>query len=779
MKVLQVHSGNLYGGVETTLLAQTLHESADVNMQMSVALCFSGRLSSELAQGGSSVHWLNEVRVRNPLSIGRARRRFRALLRRNSFDLVVAHSCWSQAIFGPVVKEFGLPLVFWLHDLASGRHWLERWASRTRPDFVFCNSALTERTLPNLYRGVASRVINPPHYLPRIGRRTNRGDVRKELRTPDDAVVIIQVSRMEAWKGHSFHLQALSRLKQSPQWMAWLVGGAQRPHELRYLNELQKQSVRLGVAERVRFVGQRSDVPSLLGAADIYCQPNSGPEPFGLSFIEALFAGLPVVTTAIGGALEIMNPSDAILVPPDSLRDLTAGLQSLIENPSLRSRLSDAGYKRVAANFDSTKQIKVLHKEFLNIISVHKGVSRKIAGVTKKRVRSKETIRNTHLGKTHQSAPLRILHIHSGNLYGGTETSLIKQIRHRDPRQKMEFSFALCFEGEFSRQLSDAGAQVFWMNKVRMRNPITIQKARRRLRRILERERFDLVVTHSTWSQAIFGPVVRAADVHLVFYLRYFIKEIRLLERLARRIKPDLVISNSHFNASALPRLYPDVRSEVVYHPLISSDVSFSSAERKAVLAEQKTPEGKVVIIQVSRMENWKGQVVHLEALGRLKDISDWVCWQVGGAQSSDEERYADRLKEIASRLGILDRVRFLGQRYDVPRLLAAANIYCQPNLEPEPFGNTFIEAMIMSLPVIASNLGAAPELIDESCGLLVPSDDARALSSSMERLITDSTLRARLGAGGHLRARKLCDFATQMNKLHEVFAGLLAEVAT
>ena len=66
----------------------------------------------------------------------------------------------------------------------------------------------------------------------------------------------------------------------------------------------------------MRWLGQRRDVPELLAAADIYCQPNVGAEPFGIVFVEALYTGLPVVTTALGGALEIIDASCGVLVPP-------------------------------------------------------------------------------------------------------------------------------------------------------------------------------------------------------------------------------------------------------------------------------------------------------------------------------------------------------------------------------------------------------------------------------------------------------------------------------
>src|ERR1700674_4123446 len=148
---------------------------------------------------------------------------------------------------------------------------------------------------------------------------------------------------MEEWKGHRLHLKALARLAGVPGWTCWMVGGAQRPHEVRYLEALRAESVALGIGPRVNFLGQRSDGARLLAAADIHCQPNTGPEPFGITFIEALYAGLPVVTTAIGGALEIVDGSCGMLVQRDDPATLAVALRELIENCELRARLGAAG----------------------------------------------------------------------------------------------------------------------------------------------------------------------------------------------------------------------------------------------------------------------------------------------------------------------------------------------------------------------------------------------------------------------------------------------------
>ncbi|HMF56824.1 MAG TPA: glycosyltransferase [Pyrinomonadaceae bacterium] len=368
LRVLHVHSGNLYGGVETTLIAQAGHREPGLNMQLSFALCFAGRFSEELAAIRAPVYWLGEVRVRNPLSVRRARQRLKSLLRQQAFDLVVTHSSWSQAIFGSIVRESGLPLVFWLHGAAQGRHWLERWASRTPPDLVMCNSHFTASTLPNLYRNRPSKVVYPPHDSKQVRPSiTERLAIRAELETPPDAVVIVQVSRMESWKGHALHLEALSLLKDLPQWVCWQVGGAQRRSEARYLKALKNLAVKLGIADRVRFVGQRSDIAALLSAADIYCQPNTGPEPFGLTFIEALLAQLPVVTTAMGGAQEIIDDSCGLLTDPDP-NALAASLKRLIEDAQLRMSMSVVGPARARKLCGVGTQLNRMNELFSELV---------------------------------------------------------------------------------------------------------------------------------------------------------------------------------------------------------------------------------------------------------------------------------------------------------------------------------------------------------------------------------------------------------------------------
>jgi glycosyltransferase involved in cell wall biosynthesis len=119
-----------------------------------------------------------------------------------------------------------------------------------------------------------------------------------------------------------------------------------------------------------------------------------------------------------------------------------------------------------------------------------------------------------------------------------------------------------------------------------------------------------------------------------------------------------------------------------------------------------------------SRLSPWKGQHVALEALSMLP----WAtCLIVGDAQFGETD-YATELRRLAGTLGVAHRVRFLGHRDDIPALMHAVDAVVHPSVDPEPFGRTLIEAMLLHRPVIATDAGAAPEILDGGrCGELVP----------------------------------------------------------
>jgi glycosyltransferase involved in cell wall biosynthesis len=366
---------------------------------------------------------------------------------------------------------------------------------------------------------------------------------------------------------------------------------------------------------------------------------------------------------------------------------------------------------------------------------------------------------------------LRILHVNAGNLYGGIESMLVALARHRAEVPELEQRFALCFDGRLARELAEAGTPPHGLGRVRVSRPWSVRRARAALVNFLEGARIDAVMCHGGWSHAVFGPVARSRGVRLGAWLHAPPSRRRWLDALASLTSPDLLIANSAFTAAAAHRIFPRTACSVIPCPVDAPSRPDDGSRRRAIRARLGTPDEHVVIVVACRIEPLKGLHVLVEALSHLRHLDGWTCWIAGGAQRPAERRYLASLAARAARGGVGERIHLLGARSDIPELLAAADVYCQPNTAPDAFGIAFVEALDAGLPVVTSPMGGALEILDERCALFSP-PTARAVADRLAALIADPWLRARLGGSGPARARALCDPATALHRLASALAG-------
>ncbi len=117
------------------------------------------------------------------------------------------------------------------------------------------------------------------------------------------------------------------------------------------------------------------------------------------------------------------------------------------------------------------------------------------------------------------TAALRVLHAHSGNIFGGVETLLRTLATWQTSAPEVQHAFALCFEGELANQLAASGAGWHFLQPVRVSRPWTVAGARSRLARVIDEFAPDLIMTHSAWSHAIFAPVARKRRIPLAYWM--------------------------------------------------------------------------------------------------------------------------------------------------------------------------------------------------------------------------------------------------------------------
>ena len=175
-----------------------------------------------------------------------------------------------------------------------------------------------------------------------------RQQLRQEFQIAQQTLVFIHVGRFDAVKNHAMLVSAFSQLFASAlvPMELWLVGDGE-------LREAVQQQVRtLGIENRVRFLGIRSDIPDLLRAADVFVFPSRW-EGNPLSVMEAMAAGLPVVATAVGGVPELVEDGvSGILVPNEDHNALVGALQQLVQRADLRAQMAHAARRRAEERFD-------------------------------------------------------------------------------------------------------------------------------------------------------------------------------------------------------------------------------------------------------------------------------------------------------------------------------------------------------------------------------------------------------------------------------------------
>ena len=185
-----------------------------------------------------------------------------------------------------------------------------------------------------------------------------RPELRQELAGNSPLVGVF--SRLSPWKGQEVLLRALVNL---PKVHAFIVGEAMfGEHE--YGQRVRALAQDLGVEDRAHFLGFRSDIPQLMRTVDIVLHTSTAAEPLGRVIVEGMLANRPVIATAAGGALEIIDDGlTGLFVPPGEPAALTEAITRLLDSPGLSDRLGRDGQARAKENFDTSFMLVRLQSE--------------------------------------------------------------------------------------------------------------------------------------------------------------------------------------------------------------------------------------------------------------------------------------------------------------------------------------------------------------------------------------------------------------------------------
>jgi glycosyltransferase involved in cell wall biosynthesis len=295
-----------------------------------------------------------------------------------------------------------------------------------------------------------------------------------------------------------------------------------------------------------------------------------------------------------------------------------------------------------------------------------------------------------------------------------------------------------------------------------------------RLARFLADGRFDVVHAHDRYTNVFVTLAARWAGTPVVIASKRWWHSPRahqLANAFAYRFA-HAVLANTDAVAASL-RSVERVRPErVVVVPNFVDDAAFAplpAAERTRLLREIGVPDGALVVGIVARLRPVKdhGSLLRAAALLRAR----WPALRVVLVGEGSIQPY---LEAQARALAVSDIVHFAGHRdHDPnPHNLFDVSVLCSLH---EGFPNTIVEAMAAARPVVATNVGGAPDAVEDGeTGLLVPPRDPARLAEAIDALLGDPARRARMGAAGQRRARERYHASTVIPRLEALYEDLL-----
>ena len=368
MRILYINSARTFGGGERHLvdLASGMVQRGH---QVHVALAPLSPLREHFTNFPAEM--LHILRLRNALDIQSALHLAR-IVRQHRIDIVHAHLARDYPLAAYAAAKSSAQLVLTRHLLLPLNR-LHRFALSQVSCVIVVSEAVAEAIRDrNIFPENKIRVI--PNGID-VGYFTNKNPwkyqrILKLNNTvlPEGYLVIGAIGELRAHKGYEDLLRVAAIVAKRIDKAIFLIAGEDNSSAKEYRKHLEQLITKLDLEERVCLTGWLSDVRPFLSAIDVVVS-SSHHESFGLSIVEAMTCGVPVIASATGGAREVIcDGLTGILVPVGDTEKMADAIVNLLVDETQRKRLSAAAYNAVLQHFDLNRMIEateqVYHQAF-------------------------------------------------------------------------------------------------------------------------------------------------------------------------------------------------------------------------------------------------------------------------------------------------------------------------------------------------------------------------------------------------------------------------------
>lgn len=348
---------------------------------------------------------------------------------------------------------------------------------------------------------------------------------------------------------------------------------------------------------------------------------------------------------------------------------------------------------------------------------------------------------------------MKILHVMTRFLRGGAEEKTLLEIEHLHREHQFSVATGPEVEPESVARLARIGVPHHIIPDLRHYQPWRAPAAVRQVRALLREGRFDAIHTHSTEGGIVGREAARAERLSRVLHTihgpefseahPFLIR--RAVVALHRRLAPTTTRYLS--NCESLVRDFLAQRIGVPeQYRLVRSGLDLASVRAAPPVALAGDP----VVLTATRLAGGKGLEELFEACARV-----FARWPEARLAIAGAGPLRPRLERKAARLGIGDRVDFLGFRNDLAGLMKSADVFCFPS-HREGTPRVVTEAMAAGCPIVATRIDGIPEqVLDGETGLLVAPRDPKGLAEALEATLSDRAAAKGRAAVGLARAEE------------------------
>lgn len=366
---------------------------------------------------------------------------------------------------------------------------------------------------------------------------------------------------------------------------------------------------------------------------------------------------------------------------------------------------------------------------------------------------------------------IRIGYVINNLPVGGAEILLLDLIGHLDKEKYSVFIYTIRQHNPLKQKFVRTGATLRELNLKSNRQFWHILK----LSKLLTVDRIDIIHTHLCDAD-IYGRIAgKLARKKNIISTEHSINSWKLEKGLKQRLRSILDLFTTRFccRVVCISQAVRDFlvewgvaydKTAVIYpsKPPIPLRISKIAKREELGVAPQD-----FVVTHVGRFTKDKNQYALVRAAFDTLRFHDDITFLIVGDGPLREE-----LIELVQKSGCSNKILFLGTRKDIAEILCASDLFVLPSLR-EGFGITIIEAMQQSLPVVASNIGGIPELVDENTGILVHPLNINGIAEAVLQLYKDRNLCQRLGSNGYEKAEQKFSFEDYVKQVTSLYDSL------